>query len=194
MYVISAPQLTLLGLLRLKRPTPTGQRRSLDDARAELGLGEGDALSPVCVAYALLKLRVQPEEVSRMLTWREFEGLAGALLRASGFEVRENLFLTKPRAQIDVVARGASLTLSIDCKHYGREPGPSSLARFARAQLRRSELLRKKTYDPRPIASVILSMSEPEGSFIEGVAVVPVRALRSFLTNLDSFTDRFELR
>ena len=70
MYMIPTPQLTLLGLLRLKRPTATGLRRSLDDARAELGLGEGDALSPVCVAYALLKLRVQPEEVSRMLTWR----------------------------------------------------------------------------------------------------------------------------
>jgi hypothetical protein len=189
-----APQTNLLGLLQRKRPTLTGQRRSLDDARAELGLEEGDTLSPICVAYALIKLRMQPEEVSRMLSWREFEELAGALLRASGFEVRENVFLTKPRAQIDVVARGASLTLSVDCKHYDREPGPSSLVRFARAQLKRSGVLRRKTDDPRPIASVILSMSQPEGSFVEGVAVVPVRTLRSFLTDLDSYTGLFELR
>lgn len=166
----------------------------MDEARNELGLGEEDLLSPVCVAYALMKLRIQTEEVSRLLTWREFEGLAGALLRASGYEVRENVFLTKPRAQIDVVARGPSLTLCIDCKHYVREPGPSSIAKFAKAQLKRSAQLRRKVGGTRPIASVILSMSEPEGTFVEGVAVVPVRTLRSFLTNVDAYTEMLELK
>jgi hypothetical protein len=192
--MFSTPQPSLLGLLRSKRPTPAGQRRSLDEACAELGFGEEDALSPICVAYALMKLRVQPEEVSRLLSWREFEGLAGALLRASGFEVRENVILTKPRAQIDVVAQGPSLTLSIDCKHYAREPGPSSLALFAKAQLKRSSLLSRKREGLKPIASVILSMSEPEGSFVEGVAVVPIRTLRSFLNNLDSYRPMLDLR
>jgi hypothetical protein len=192
--MIPVTEQSLLGLLRAKKPNPAGRRRLLYESRAELGLKEDELLSPVCVAYSLMKVRVQPEEVSRLLTWREFEGLAGALLRASGYEVRENLVLTRPRAQIDVVARSPSLTLSVDCKHYAREPGPSSIAKFARAQLRRSELLRRKGGDPRPIASVILSMSEPKGRFVEGVAVVPVRTLRSFLTNLESYIGYFELR
>jgi len=192
--MIPAPDQSLLGLLRIRKPSLAAQGKLLNEARNELGLGEEDLLSPVCVAYALMKLRVQPEEVSRLLTWREFERLAGALLRASGYEVRENVFLTRPRAQIDVVASGPSLTLSIDCKHYERGPGPSSTARFAEAQLKRSAHLRRKVGGTKPIASVILSMSEPEGMFVEGVAVVPVRTLRSFLTDIDAYVGMLELK
>ena len=181
-------------MLSLRRPSPESRRRCLDEARVELGLGEEDLLSPACVAYALMKLRVQPEDVSRLLNWREFEQLAGALFRASGYEVRGNVYLKKPRAQIDVVAYGPSLTLCVDCKHYARGQGPSSLAKFAKAQLARASLLRRKSGDLRPIASVVLSVSEPEGTFVDGVAVVPVRTLRSFLTNVDSYIEYLALR
>lgn len=190
---IESPK-NLLDLLQRTLPSSSAIQESLSEARLELDLGEAEALSTACVAYALLKQRTQPEEVSRLLSWREFEQLTAALLRASGFVVKENLTLTKPRAQIDAVAFGTSMILCVDCKHYRREPGPASLHKFATAQLRRSWLLRKKTDDPRPIASVILSVSEPEGGFVEGVAVVPIRTLRSFLTSLDSYTELFELR
>jgi len=169
-------------------------RRVLDEAGRELGLPEDEFESPVCVAYSLLKLDFQPDEVSRLLSWQDFERLAGALFRSSGYEVRNNVLLKKPRAQIDVVAYGTSIMLSVDCKHYRREQGPSALAKVASAQLRRSELLRRKTEDTRPIASVILSMSEPEGGFVKGVAVVPVRTLRDFLTSMDSYLGMLELR
>jgi Restriction endonuclease len=192
--MILSNQGSLLGLLQSKKPSVTAQRRCLGDALAELGLGEEDELSPICVAYALMKLRVQPEEVSRLLSWQEFEGLAGALLRASGYQVRENVYLTKPRAQIDLIATGPSLVLSVDCKHYKREQGHSLLVKFARAQLERSALLRRKTQGIRPIASVILSMSEPEGRFVDGVAVVPIRTLRSFLTTIDSYSTLLDLK
>ena len=192
--MIPSDQSSLLGLLQSRKPSLAARRRCLEDSRAELGLEEEEELSPICVAYALMKLRVEPEEVSRLLTWKEFEGLAGALLRAAGYQVRENVYLKAPRAQIDLIATGPSLALSIDCKHYKREQGPSLLAKFAQAQLERSALLRRKTQDVRPIASVILSMSEPEGRFVEGVAVVPIRTLRSFLTSLDSYTALLELK
>ena len=168
--------------------------RALRDAGNELGLPEGDLTSPVCAAYSLLKIRFQADEVSRLLSWQDFERLAGALLRSSGYAVRQNVYLRKPRAQIDVVAAGPFLTLAVDCKHYRREQGPSSLERAALAQLRRSALLRKDSGGLRPIASVILSMSEPEGKFVRGVAVVPVRTFRSFLNSLDSFDGLLELR
>ena len=185
---------TLFGILKGMSPSESARRESLEEARLDLGLEEKEILSSVCVAYALLRLRIQPEVVSRLLSWREFEELAGALLRASGFDVRENVVLTKPRVQIDAVAFGTSIILSVDCKHYRREPGLASLKKFAEAQLRRSGLLRKKMKDPRPIASVILSLSEPEGTFVDGVAVVPIRTLRSFLNSLDSYNDLLELR
>jgi hypothetical protein len=192
--VIPGPDGTLIRLLGRVKPSVSSRTQALADARADLGFNEGDELSPICIAFALIKLRVQPEEVSKLLSWREFEDLAAALLRASGYRVRSNVHLTKPRAQLDVVAFGDSVVLSVDCKHYTRQPGPASMASFAKAQLERSCLLRRKEKDLPPIASVILSMSEPEGRFIEGVAVVPVRTLRSFLTTFDSYTGMLDLR
>lgn len=192
--MFSATPSSLLEVLQRRSRSRPALERTLADACADLGLGEGDSTSPICVAYALLKLRAEPDEVSRLLSWREFEGLAGAIMRVSGFDVSENVFLTKPRAQIDVVAYGTSVVLSVDCKHYRREQGPSSLARFAAAQLRRSALLRKKSGDSRPIVSVILGVAEPEGKFVDGVAVVPVRSLRSFLNTIDSHLGALELR
>ena len=162
-------------------------------AAGELGFGEEQVVSPVCAAYALLKLSFQADEVSRLLSWQDFELLAGALFRASGYRVRNNVVLVKPRVQIDVVAEGESMVLSVDCKHYRREQGPASLERVALAQLKRSRALRRKAGGPKPIASVILGMSEPEGKFVNGVAVVPVRTLRSFLTSLDSYAGYLEL-
>jgi hypothetical protein len=186
------PELHLINVLE-KRVGRSEAGRVLYEAGKELGLPEGEYTSPVCVAYSLLRLDFQADEVSRVLSWRDFERLAGAIMHASGYEVRTNVFLRKPRAQIDVVAVGSSIILCVDCKHYRREQGPSSLGRVALAQIRRSGLLRKKMGDPRPIASVILSLSEPEGRFVKGVAIVPVRTLRSFLTTLDSYMDYLEL-
>ena len=164
------------------------------DACRDLGLDEGEAVSPVSVGYALLKTGAQPEEVSRLLSWKDFELLSAALLKASGYSVRENVVLTKPRAQLDIVATGTSLTLSVDCKHYRRSHSPSALEKFARDQLRRSELLRRKAQVRGSIASVILSMSEPEGRFVGGVAVVPIRTLRSFLNSVESYLGALERR
>lgn len=179
-------------LKRMLGPAKAGA--ALDEAWRDLGLPDEEYASPVCAAYALMQLNVQADEVSRGLSWREFERLAGALLRASGYQVRQDVHLRKPRAQIDVVATGPSMVLSVDCKHYHREQGPSALQKAAEAQLRRGSLLRKTTSDPRPIASVILSMSHSEGRFVKGVALVPIRTLRSFLNSLDSYAGELDLR
>ena len=184
---------TLISMLQARRRSATSLRTTLVDACRDLGLDESESTSPACVAYALLKTGAQPDEVSRLLSWKDFEHLSAALLKASGYAARENVVLTKPRAQLDIVATGVSVILSVDCKHHNRGSSPSTLAKFATDQLRRSALLRKKVDDRRPIVSVILSMSEPEGKFVGGVAVVPVRTLRSFLTSIDSYMGLLEL-
>ncbi len=184
----------LLELLA-KRERQSATRQSyLSEAAEELGVADDQLLSTVCVAYALLKLDVHVDEISRLLSWQDFERLCAALMRSSGLRVQENVVLTKPRAQIDVVASGPSLILSVDCKHWRKGHSPSSMSKFAQSQLKRSSLLRRRTRDARPIASAILSMSEPEGRFVEGVAVVPVRTLGSFLSSIDSYLGLLDLR
>jgi Restriction endonuclease len=169
-------------------------RARLSGAAEELGVGEDEATSQVCAAYALLKMNVDVEQVARMMSWREFEELSSALIRASGFDVEENVYLTKPRAQIDIVAYGTSYILCVDCKHWKRSQSSASLAKVASEQLNRSSLLRAKLEDGRPIVSVILSMSQPEGTFVQGVPVVPVRSLRSFLETLEGYSEYIDHR
>jgi hypothetical protein len=148
----------------------------------------------VLVALALCEAGMRPEEVSKHLDWKEFERFCSGVFRAWGFVVRENVLLSKPRAQIDLLAFGANAILSVDCKHWKRAHSPAALGRFANDQLRRSELLRKRLDDRRSIGSLIVSFSEPEGKFVNGVAVVPIRTLASFLGTFESYSNQLELR
>ncbi len=160
----------------------------LEETRLELGLPPLVDISPL-VPLALCRMGVPPEEVGRHLTWTEFEKFSAGLLRSGGFVVEENVRLRGPRAQIDLIARSSRLILSIDCKHWARLRS-SGLRAAARAQLLRGQLLRGKLpNEPRPIVSVILTLSDFGQRFIEGVSVVPLLSLRSFLTSVESFTE-----
>lgn len=173
-----------------------------------LGFGKGDSSAlrglpaelqagplsegPVLAALDLIASGVPEEEAARSLTWKDFEGFCAQLLRASGYVVRENVCLSRPRAQIDLVATGPLFVINLDCKHWKRAPSHSALEGFALAQLRRSRLLRRSLDDPRPIISAILSFSESAGGFVQGVAVVPLRTLRNFLETVESHSRLLE--
>jgi hypothetical protein len=148
---------------------------------------------PVLAALELIASGVPEEEAARSLTWKDFEGFCAQLLRASGYTVRENVYLSHPRAQIDLVASGPLFVINLDCKHWRRAPSHSALEGFAVAQLRRSRLLRRSLNNPRPIVSAILSFSESAGSFVQGVAVVPLRTLRNFLETVESYSGLLEM-
>ncbi len=161
--------------------------RVKDSLGVRLGLHE-----PILIAMALCSLGLLPQEVSRYLDWGEFEDFCAKLLLASGLEVQDNLHLNRPRAQIDIVAKSSAVVLAIDCKHWSSSFPPSTVRRFARAQIRRSEILRRRIGDDgRPILSVILTLSEQTERFVEGVAVVPLRTLRDFLESLGGLRDQF---
>lgn len=164
------------------------------DAQDRLGLDSTEGIEDTVAAVALCAMGERPEVVSKLLSWEEFERFASHLVASWGYEVKWNVTLRKPRAQIDLVALGNSFVLSIDCKHWKRELSPSVARRLAKDQLQRSSLLRRQLEDPRPIASVILSFSDSEGGFVDGVAVVPVRVLRSFLESIESCSSQLELR
>jgi hypothetical protein len=162
---------------------------SLLERNRELMGVDCEPTDPGLVAMSLCSVGVPPEEVSSLLSWKEFESFCANLLRSAGYEVRENLRLRKPTAQIDIVALGPSLVLSVDCKHWRRSASASTLARVARDQLRRSVLLRKSLSGPRPILSVIITLAQQGERFVEGTAVVPLYSLRTFLNSIDEYAD-----
>ena len=145
--------------------------------------------SQALLALALCRQGDRPEEVSAFLNWAEFESFCSRILAASGYSVKENVILKKPRAQIDLVAFGPSLVLSVDCKHWKKEHAPSALKDVAAKQIKRSRHLRRTYKDAKPIVSAILSFSAYQGTFVDGVAIVPLRTLRGFLESIESYTE-----
>ncbi len=168
--------------------------RAMEEVAGGLGTSLSGHGERVIRAITAMSLGVSPESVAKRLAWKEFESFCAKVLQESGYSVEENVTLTKPRAQIDIVATGRSHVLSVDCKHWERAHSPSALASFASAQKRRSELYRRAKPEAKPVVSVILSFSQPEGGFVEGVPVVPVRSLMSFLGSIEAYSELIDTR
>ena len=134
------------------------------------------------------------ERVSRSLTWRDFERFCSGILKARGYRVRQNVFLRRPRAQIDVFGASDGISMAVDCKHWARAAGYASLARQVEAQKARAARLHESLDRIGPIASVILVLVDQGARFVSGGAIVPVFAFGDFLDNLDAYRIQLDLR
>jgi hypothetical protein len=132
------------------------------------------------------------EKVSKYLGWRDFERFCSSILRARGYIVKENVFLKRPRAQIDVVAVSDGLSLVVDCKHWNRSAGHSDLVKVVEAQKTRARRLRATMEGLGPIGSVVLVLVDSGERFVSGGAVVPIFALGDFLDSIESHRDLLE--
>jgi len=133
------------------------------------------------------------ERVSRSLTWRDFENFCSWILRARGYRVRQNIYLKHPRAQVDVFGISNGISIAIDCKHWARGAGYSSLAKQVEAQKGRASRLRESLDRIGPIASVILVLVDQGARFVDGGAIVPVFAFGDFLDNIQSYSDKLDM-
>jgi len=165
-----------------------GERRAqriLEETSAELGLVGFS--SSVLASVALLRMGVETAAVSRALSWQEFEDFTAALLEANGYDVSVNIVITKPRRQIDIFARSATLALCVDCKHWARSLHSGALETLARQQTERADLYKRKTGLTLPVIPVLVTLAEPVARLADGVPVVPVWALRGFLNEVNPF-------
>lgn len=184
---LSSSETTLLSLLSKRCGSKERASTLLETTALDLGLGMDAVSNQALHAVALVKTGYPLENVARVLSWRAFEGFCANILRASGFQVSENVFLKKPRRQVDIVARSGSLALSVDCKHWRKSIGDSGLWAFAREQRERSEAVRRQVgNDGVPIASVLLTLLDEQPRILDGVAVVPLLSLRDFLISIES--------
>ena len=78
---------------------------------------EGDKLK---AAFLAITKGSPIEEVSEYLNWKDFEALVSKILDESDFQVEQNVILTKPRMEIDVIGIKLNVAILIDCKHWKR--------------------------------------------------------------------------
>jgi len=135
---------------------------------------------------------------ARALTWQEFEKFAEECLREAGFQTEKNVRVQRDgRAwQIDVVGIRGDLVVTMDCKHWNT-PGYLSKFRLAAEHQRNATLhLLARPVErmvqgdkERQALPVILTLSEPRGQLSEGVVLVSVEKLPSFLIGVTPYDE-----
>ena len=160
-----------------------------------------DEVQRVKLAEQLIHGGKDPEKVSRLLGWHEFEAFVQHILFENGFQTQKH-FIFKTRAgrrEIDVLAWNDTFTLAVDCKHWRSGLSTGRMRKAAQAQIerasslaRRPELLHRLNVDNperRRITPVILALGELHERLVDGVPVVPVSKLVSFLYGLSPIDD-----
>mgnify|MGYP001114690973 CR=1 FL=1 len=157
------------------------------------------------IAEVAVAIGADFERVTRELRWQEFEAFADWVLTEDGFATL-NHFVFKGsgrRFEIDVVGTKEPMVLCIDCKHWHHGRVPSKVSASARDQLQRVRFLsgvftahgvRLDTAGWRSarVLPVILTLGDASPKLIEGVPIVSVLRLKSFLSEINPWLD--ELR
>jgi hypothetical protein len=138
-------------------------------------------------AVLALQMNCEIEQVSRYLSWKDFEKLASEVLRSFAYHTRTNVRLVKPRMEIDVVGISTDgFAIAVDCKHWKRT-SLSSLSNFSRKQAARCERLLKHDRAISQIVPVMLTLHAESIMFIGRVPVVPIHRFRAFITDVKGF-------
>jgi hypothetical protein len=127
------------------------------------------------------------DEISRFLSWCDFESLAAEILEANGFETVCNVVLTKPRMQIDVVGTKSEIAVVIDCKHWNKM-SHSSLENAVKKQVERTKRFVSKE-KIRCAVPAIVTLYQHETQLVGSVPIIPIHQLNSFC---DEFYDNVE--
>lgn len=141
-------------------------------------------------------------EVSSLIDWKDFEELVSEYLRLSGYESIQNLRTKLKKYEYDVVAVDpvSRTGLIIDCKHWS--PGYSKKGKlkyvsrehkqkclYLIKQCRQIKNEFRLVSKARWFVPVIVTLTEVSKGNLEGVLVVPIRAFRDFLVNLEFYVD-----
>ncbi|MFW9770230.1 MAG: hypothetical protein ACFFF9_06045 [Candidatus Thorarchaeota archaeon] len=144
-------------------------------------------------------------EIIELLTWKDFEGFVAGILSENSYKCVES-FRRRGNSEIqgmeiDVVGIRGRTIIAVDAKMWGVRGGKASALKIAaeKQKTRTSELsneldrLSKKlptlTQGPYTIFPVIVTWLVEEVEFHEGVPVVPVFKLNSFIHELEQFED-----
>ena len=136
------------------------------------------------IAILAIKMGCDIEQISKKLTWKDFEALTSKILKLSGYNTAVHVTFSKPRMEIDVVGMKSQLAITVDCKHWKHGSIPM-LSFYVRRQIERTKiLLVKRSYISFAIP-IILTLHSTTVRFIKGTPIVPITEFKSFLDGLE---------
>lgn len=131
--------------------------------------------------------------VSREVIWQDFEELAAYIFSQNDFQVQIRMIKRskKKRRQYDVIAKNGSRTILAECKKWaGNRHRLSALRAAVRKHWERSEFYRYLTDET--VFPIIVTLLEEEILLLEGMPVVPICKLNSFLNEMERGLCQFE--
>lgn len=145
---------------------------------------------------------LDPVELALKAGWKDFEKLCSRILEKFGFETLTNVrFKVSERVrELDVLALREPWLLAVDCKRWTRRR-ESHLRAAARLQKARCDALAREIVRVDALAGrvarwreinvvpVVVSVHETLMKVFEGVPIVPLRKLPSFLEEFEAFVD-----
>ena len=129
-------------------------------------------------------------KISQYLSWKDFERFASEILLNCGFRTMNNVRLTKPSAEIDIVANKSHVGLSIDCKHWAcnRRQG---LIVYTRKQIQRTERLIGSSIEFKKVVPMLLTIFPNHRPYASSaVPIVDINKFRGFINELESNMDK----
>lgn len=137
--------------------------------------------------FAQIKCLSDLERASREVIWQNFEKLTAYIFEQNDFLVEINAVKThkRKRRQYDVIARRMDSTILVECKKWsGHRSRLSALRRAIEQHKERCEFYRTLT-GTEGIA-VVVTLIEEEIKSYEGVPMVPILKLNSFIREMKS--------
>lgn len=130
------------------------------------------------------------ENVSEESAWQNFERLAGFIFERNDFRVTVNTVKTlhKKRRQYDVISRKSNQTFLVECKKWAGNRYRLSALKRAVVQHKERTAFYEYITGERAIP-LIVTLIEKEIRVYEGVPLVPVRKLNSFIAELDNHAE-----
>lgn len=133
-------------------------------------------------SYEEIRSAADLQSVSEKSVWQSFERLAAFIFEENGFAAERGRVITcgKRRRQFDVIARKGGRIFLAECKRWsGSRYRLSALLRAVEQHRERCEFYSAATGErARP---VIVTLIEEEVQFHDGIPIVPIHKLNSFL-------------
>ena len=126
------------------------------------------------------------QRVSKEVVWQNFEKLAAFIFEENDFLTKTNTVKTfnKKRRQYDIIAKKYSKIFLIECKKWsGNRYRLSALKTATKQHKERTEFYQNLTKENA--IPIIVTLIEEEIKLYEGIPIVPISKLNSYINELD---------
>jgi len=152
---------------------------------------ENSAYNKLSIALIAINKGINVVDISSKLNWHDFELFTSELLKYHGYTVYTNFRLKNPKREIDIIGIKSQKAILIDCKHW-KKKSITGLKKIVEKQKNRSKLfIQKSNLKVQNVFPIVLTFLPNGNSFINGVPIISINKLNSFLLDFDNIHQYF---